>query len=301
MVRQSPKGSRRLAETLQALSVLVAYDLEEVTETVTLQAGRLFDGRWQLRRDEALHEVLRLRRAFADLLPTRAVTAIDGVLERARYLPSTAGEARAEASIRLLAERLERQAAVRPMSTGSPRTGDEPPLGDEALLRSWVGDTGTTASGTLPLALIGIRLKHSHDLPQRMARRTATMATMATMATIEVIRAVTALLRPVDRAVRLDGDDLLLILPSMSHDGAVALAGRVSCDIDAAHRTHPFVPETTSVIMVNRDRPLPLDQIRQGLNWSAAQAIPIATLGDSEHTAAGDASASSTVRGGEVR
>jgi hypothetical protein len=45
---------------------------------------------------------------------------------------------------------------------------------------------------------------------------------------------------------------------------------------------HTFVPDATSAVMVTRERPLPRDQVRAGLDWSQSHRAPIATLGDSE-------------------
>ncbi|MFI5912148.1 DICT sensory domain-containing protein [Dactylosporangium sp. NPDC051541] len=256
-------------------AVLVARDLEQVSAAPTLEAGRLFDAAWWFRRDEALHEVARLRRVLGSRLPQATTAAIDGVLNRARELPSTAGELRAEAAIRLLAERLERRPAPAPVPSGrdDEQTQD---LTEQRAAQRWLGDTGTTAAGTLPLALLGIRLQHAHELSPRLGRRAETIAA------IEVVRAATAVLRPVDRAVRLDADDLLLIMPALPHDEAVAVANRLTEDIARLRGTHPFIPRTTCAVLVTRDRPLPLDQLRAGLDWSAAQQIPVATLGDSE-------------------
>lgn len=258
-------------------AALVAYDLEQVDAgAATLEAGRLFDGTWHFRRDEALHEAIRLRRALTAALPQATLTAIDGVVDRARYLPSTAGEQRAEASMRLFADRLERHQRAAAPPAGAPAGPEQEELGDDSALRDWTGESGVTASGTLPLALIGIRMLHTSDLPARLGRQTTTIAML------QVVRAVTAVLRPVDRAVRLPGDDLLLVLPSMTHDDAIALAYRLQADIAALHDRHGFVPDTTSVVLVTRQRPLPLERIRDGLSWSAAHGVPVATLGDAE-------------------
>lgn len=257
-------------------AVLVAQDVEQVAAATTLEAGRLFNGQWHFRRDEALHEAARLRRTLADRLSASTLAAVDAVLDRARFLPSTAGEVRAEASIRLFAQRLERREQI---DARPPRpAGGQPELDDEAQLRSWAGADGITASGMLPVALIGIRLIHPDGLPRQMTRRTETMAT------IEVIRAVTAMLRPVDRAVRLGGDDLALTLPAVTHGDAVATAERLVSEIVALRGRHLYVPDVTCVVLVTRDRPLPLDRIRAGLDWGQSQRIPIATLGDSERS-----------------
>ena len=131
------------------------------------------------------------------------------------------------------------------------------------------------------MALIGLRLIHPHELPQHLGRRTETMGA------IEVMRAVTAALRPVDRATRLGGGDLLLTLPSVARDEAVALAGRIQGEIADLRRRHAFVPDTTSVVLVTRDRPLPLDRVRVGLDWAQQHRVPVAAFdGDDRLVAA---------------
>jgi hypothetical protein len=75
-------------------AALVAHDRMEVEATAaTLEAGRLFDGGWSFRRDDALHEVVRLRGQIADRLPRAALLALDDVLGQVRELPATPGEA----------------------------------------------------------------------------------------------------------------------------------------------------------------------------------------------------------------
>jgi hypothetical protein len=107
----------------------VSYS-RDVAPAPTLEAGRLFDGFWHFRRDEALHEAGRLRRMLADRLPGPTLAAVDAVLDRARFLPSTAGEARAQASIRLFAKRLEDSPRSPPCGPSTRSSPTPPP-------RSW--------------------------------------------------------------------------------------------------------------------------------------------------------------------
>ncbi|MGC1211725.1 MAG: DICT sensory domain-containing protein, partial [Micromonospora sp.] len=122
-------------------ATLVAYDRREVTPAATLEAGRLFDGHWGFRRDEALHEVMRLRQAVADRLPAAARSALDDVVARVRDLPAAPGESRAEAAIRMMADRGER--AYRAVAR---RAEPDGPAGlvDEPALRRWTGEEGVT-------------------------------------------------------------------------------------------------------------------------------------------------------------
>ncbi|HEX6870796.1 MAG TPA: DICT sensory domain-containing protein [Micromonosporaceae bacterium] len=274
-------------------AVLVARDLEEVAGgAVTLESGRLFDAWWSLRRDEALHEAIRLRAALADRLPPSAHTAIDAVLARVRDVPATPGEARADAAVRLLATRLtrthqrtralsDRLDLLRRGQGGDSYDRAETAAGaeasakvvNEAYLRRWLGEEATTASGTLPLALVGVRISHQDNLPERFGRRSSALAT------IEVLRMLTGLLRPIDRAVRLSEEEFLLVLPSRPYDDAVALAYRLVSEVSALGQVQPVGPTTANtVVAVTRRRPLPLDEVRHALAWAAREGVPVATL-----------------------
>ncbi|WP_433618118.1 DICT sensory domain-containing protein [Dactylosporangium sp. CA-139114] len=271
-------------------AVLVAHDLEEVAPAPTLEAGRLFEGRWHFRRDEALHELMRLGDALAGRLPEATLATLGDVVERARRLPAPSGEARYEASIRLLTERLDRleqRAASAPAVPASSAPAHAPAhaasapagsagFGDEGRLRAWSGTGGAAAPGTMPLALVGIRLNTPHDLPQRLGRRTDAVAV------IEVMRTVAPLLRPVDQATRLGGDDLLLTLPAATGPDAATLIHRLRAGLEDLRGRNPFVPDVTCVVLVTRERPLPLDHIRAGLDEAQRRRLPVATLGDSE-------------------
>ncbi|SCF16282.1 Diguanylate Cyclase and Two-component system sensory domain-containing protein [Micromonospora purpureochromogenes] len=255
-------------------ATLVARDRREVEVAETLEAGRLFDGRWGFRRDEALHEVLRLRSQLADRLPAEALAAIDEVLARVRDLPATPGESRAEAAIRLMAGRVER--AYRPGSPGRPdgEPADAPvALVDEPALRRWTGLAGVTASGTLPVALIGVRVAEPAGTPERFGRRSAAREAQA------VIGALTGPLRAIDRAVRLTPDEYLLILPSVTEEEALAVAGRVHAALAGLARSYPFVAYAVhAAVTVTDRRPLPVTEVRHAVEWAAREGVPVATV-----------------------
>ncbi|HEY0700291.1 MAG TPA: histidine kinase, partial [Micromonospora sp.] len=259
----------------------VAHDRQEVDpEAATLESGRLFDGWWSFRRDDALHEVIRLRGLLADRLTSQTASAVDRVLERARDLPSTPGETRVEASVRLLVDRAERRyrrtrALRRRIAENSVDGGAEHAarLWTELAMRRWAGAEGTTASGTLPVALIGVRTVEPAELPQQWERRGAVRKTQS------VVAAVTSVLRPADRAVRLAEDEFLLIMPALSEKDAVAVAYRVAEQLASLAQRYPFVPVSAhSVVTVTRRRPLPVEEIRSGLDWAIREQVAVATL-----------------------
>ncbi|WFE97975.1 DICT sensory domain-containing protein [Micromonospora sp. WMMD987] len=251
---------------------LVARDRREVAVAGTLEEGRLFSGRWGFRRDEALHEVIRLRAQLGDRLPPTALTAIDQVLRRVRDLPATPGESRAEAALRLMAGRVDRAHHGGPGRGGEPEEG-APGLVDEPTLRHWAGTDGVTAAGTLPVALIGVRVGEPAGAPERFGRRSAAREAQA------VIAALTAPLRPVDRAVRLAPDEYLLILPSLNRQEALAVASRVHTSVAGLARSYPFVSFAvhTAVTVTDR-RPLPVADVRHAVDWAAREGVPVATV-----------------------
>ncbi|WP_328822151.1 DICT sensory domain-containing protein [Micromonospora rubida] len=272
-----------LALTPRFGAALVAYDRAEVEPAATLEAGRLFDGQWCFRRDEALHQVLRLRDRFADRLPDPVRAAVDDVLARVRDLPSTPGETRGEAALRLMFSRAERAARNR-WATGS-GPGDHgrgaeagaaegaAPLLDEPGMRRWTGADGITASGTLPVALIGVRVDEPAGAPERFGRRSAAREAQA------VIGAVTAPLRPVDRAVRLSDQEYLLLLPALTEEQAVMVAGQVHEAVGGLVRSYPFVAFAVhAAVTVTARRPLPVADVRHAVGWAAQEGVPVARL-----------------------
>ncbi|MFI7436258.1 DICT sensory domain-containing protein [Micromonospora haikouensis] len=258
-------------------AVLVAHDRAEVEPAATLESGRLFDGRWGFRRDEALHEVVRLRDRLADRLPGAVRLAVEETLARVRDLPATPGEARGEAALRLMFSRAERAArAHRPggRDRGTGATLAEPaPLLDEPGMRRWAGADGVTASGTLPVALVGVRVDEPAGAPERFGRRSAAREAQA------VIGAVTAPLRPVDRAVRLSDQEYLLILPALTEEQAVAVAGQVHEAVAGLARSYPFVAFAVhAAVTVTSRRPLPVGDVRHAVGWAAREGVPVARL-----------------------
>ncbi|WP_245722722.1 DICT sensory domain-containing protein [Micromonospora matsumotoense] len=248
---------------------LVARDRREVVAAGTLEEGRLFSGRWGFRRDEALHEVIRLRAQLGDRLPPAALTAIDQVLRRVWDLPATPGESRAEAALRLMAERVDR--------SGPGRVAEEvpapSPLVDEPTLRRWTGMDGVTAAGTLPVALIGVRVSEPAGTAERFGRRSTAREAQA------VIAALTAPLRPLDRAIRLAPDEYLLVLPALTREEALAVAAQVHASVAGLARSYPFVSFAvhTAVTVTDR-RPMPVAEVRHAVEWAAREGVPMATV-----------------------
>jgi DICT domain-containing protein len=261
-------------------AVLSARDREEVDgDYPTLEGGRVFDGFWRFRRDDALHELLRLRAALAHRVPPAARSVIDAVVDRIRDLPSAPGESRAEASMRMLVDRANRdQARIRAWrraAAGPPSTGEDAGLTSTADMRRWSGADGVTASGTLPVAVFGVHVAPGPEPSDRFARRSATLRTEG------LVGVLTGLLRPSDRATRVGPDEYLLILPGLAYADALDLAYRVGTGFAAAAERNPFLSATPTVVMlVTRTRPLPVERVREALRWAVSEGVPVATVNE---------------------
>ncbi len=198
-------------------AVLVARDREEVDPSAeTIESGRLFDGWSRFRRDDALHEVLRLRTELADRLPAAAQSSIDNVVQRVRHLPATPGEVRVDASIGLFMKQSERhRAQIRSLKREldvDRADSAEAGLTTDQGVRRWSGAGGVTASGVLPVALFGVRVTRSQAETDHRDRR------IEAREAEQIVGVLTALLRPEDRATRVADDEFILIMPAMPQE-----------------------------------------------------------------------------------
>lgn len=258
-------------------ALLVAHDQEQIDGTAdTIEAGRLFEGRVDYRRDSALHEVLRLRTRLADRLPARAVASLDAVVARVRELPATPGEARTDAVLQaLLAQAGRDNARLNELrrETGTARAAaDGGPLTSPEETHRWSGGSGVTAPGVLAVALLAVRVGDPTGSVGAVGR-TAARHDEA------VINLLVSRLRPEDRATRVAPGEFLLFLPAVSYDDAVAFAYRIGADFaDASQRNAFLSPAVNVALTVTRRRPLPVDEIREALQWAVTEGLPVATL-----------------------
>ncbi len=258
-------------------SVLVAHDREEVEAgAATMESGRIFSARWSYRRDDALHEALRLRRVLADRLPVAAGTGMDRVIERLREIPPAPGEARGDAALRLLVNNAERDHALLRAARLHPETGSHSPavaaLESDESLRRWSGTSGVTASGVLPVAMFAVRVEHQGNTVQPVGRTHARRDEA-------VIAVLSAHLLPADRLTRIGENEYLRICPGISRDDAVAHAYKIGADFAAAAQRSAFLSVVVTVAMsVTRIRPLPVESLRAALQWAVGQGIPVATI-----------------------
>lgn len=72
---------------------------------------------------------------------------------------------------------------------------------------------------------------------------------------------------------------LLLLLPALTFDDAVKLAHQVQGGFAEASRHNPFLPVSADVVVtVSRERPLPVQRLREALVWAEASGVPVAQL-----------------------
>ncbi|MGK5685575.1 DICT sensory domain-containing protein [Actinoplanes sp. URMC 104] len=255
-------------------AVLEARDREEVSgSAATLEAGRLFDGWCSLRRDDALHKLLELQQAFAQRMPPEARAGIDKVLAYVRDVPAGAGESRADAVLDLLVGRTER--AGTELARLRRQTSATETVAPEEEISRWAGAGGVTASGTLPVSLLAVRVPPPHQLPEQAGRRTGALRNESLIAVFSGV------LRDADRITRLGENDFLLMLPALAFDDAVKTAQHLHAELQAAGAQNPFLPGAAHmVVMTTRQRPFPHERIVQALSWAEGEQIPIARLDD---------------------
>lgn len=240
-------------------AALVATDQEALAEdSLILEPGRLFRGRWGTRRDEAYAEMKRLITALGNRLSPSVRNAMEEVLGRVTAAPESGVEMRTEASIGHLVSELERaRGCVAKLRERTGYRGEQDPqsgLYTEQFLRRW---TAASASGTLPIGLLLLDVPTLSGLAERYGRRAGANAATSVG---EVLRKES---RKADRAIRLSEDSFLLAQPTVSEHELLALSGRLSQGLNELERTYPFVPLSgKSALLVSRARPLPLAALR---------------------------------------
>ena len=259
---------------------LVAVDEETVGPGErTLEAGRLFSGRWGFSVTGAHAELRRLRAELATRIPPGALAAIDEVAAGSAGSVPTTAEDRTDASVRLLVAEMERArrhgVEVRGRLDAVTMNGDRDltsQLHTPAFLHRWAGTNRTTTAGPLPLALLLITVPRLSDVGRWGARAERETIT-------QVVEPLTRRLRPIDRAVRLAEGEFLLVLPGIGEADATRLAEEITGELAGVSQVYPFLPmNAVSAITVTRQRPLPLTELRDAVAWAAAQEIPIALL-----------------------
>ena len=247
-------------------ATLVAIDLESVgADGDSLEAARLFRGRWSFRRAEAYREIYRLRAELP--LLEQLGRRIDEHLHRVHAEPEPAEQDWREVPLRFTTDRIDQVLRERTELTRArddvherdPRSG----LYNGRFLARWVDGLG---DGTLP---VGLALLRIHGIPEVRSR-------YGLRAELAALRAVARTLQhrldEGDRAVRLGPQDFLVVLPSRTPDEVRALADRMCHDLAGLDRSYPFVSLPATVTStVTRHRPLPLDRLRDELDGAAPE------------------------------
>lgn len=240
-------------------ATLVATDTEAIDpDALTLEGGRRFTGRWSLRREDAYRELLRLRAALGPRLPGVVAGRLTHTLEHLVSSPGGADESRAEAALWHLLDVLDRQDRRRarlrhrldsdldPRGENDSRSG----LPGAAFLHRWLAGS---VSGTLPVGLMLMRFPEIGDVRREYGPR-------AEQAALQIVGgSLRRCVGPADRAVHLQGNDFLLVVPTRESEVLVRRYGAVSAELARGESHYPFVPLAGAVALtVTRDRPLPL-------------------------------------------
>ncbi|ALE83265.1 hypothetical protein XF36_08905 [Pseudonocardia sp. HH130629-09] len=254
---------------------LVALDTETVFEdSPTLEAGRRFEGSWSFRREDAYHEVLRLRRAMAGRTAASTLDRIDEVLRAVVASPHDGGDSRLEASMRFVTDRMER--ALRGEARNDRQlddareddrdraTGARTP----AFLHRW---TAGGTSGTLPMGLLGIRVPEIETMRRSLGMRAEYAALEAIGQSLRQV-----LPQRADRAIRIGAADFLLLFPARHAADLARYHDQVQGHLRRCETRYPFVPlHGTAAAAVTRNRPLPVDEVMSAARYSAPQHLPI--------------------------
>ncbi len=255
-------------------ATLVALDLETLDAGArTLEEGRLFRGHWSFRREDAYHEVLRLRSALA--LPPHVVQHVDDHLRHVLAEPEPRDQEWREAPLRFATDRIDQVLRERTaLATAQEDARERDPrsgLYNDRFLRRW---TAGLAAGTLPVGLALLRVSGIADVRHRYGLR-AELAVSQNLA-----RILQQHLTDADRAVRLTAEDFLVVLPARPAEEVLAL-----CDEMCDHlgrlldQSYPFVNlPAAAVATVTRSRPLPVDRLLRQLDTTAGVAGDVAVL-----------------------
>ncbi|HEX6343803.1 DICT sensory domain-containing protein [Umezawaea sp.] len=218
---------------------VVATDLEELDFNGTsLEAGRLFRGRWGFRREEAYAEAVRLRDALGDRLPPHVRRRFESVLDSIVEPPSGEVERRSEAALHHLSSRLvrsrDRAESAAARAAGERRDARDPWTGLHTVdsLNAWLG---TEVSDTVRLGIVII------EVPGLRTIEASHGASAAVHTENNVADVLSADLRPIDRAARLNGEEFLLVLPGATEHTTRAAADRVRAALADLHRTYPHL------------------------------------------------------------
>lgn len=250
---------------LRGGATLVAVDLETVhADARTLEDGRLFRGRWSFRREDAYREVLRLRSALP--LTPQLVQHVDEHLRRVLAEPEPGDQDWHEAPLRFATGRLdhvlrERTAAQHALARDDTRERDpRSGLHNDRFLARWTAGLGT---GTLPIGLALLRVSGITEVRNQYGMR-AEMAALQNVA-----RTLQQRLTDVDRAIRLTGDDFLVVFPARRPEDVESFCDETCQDIGRLHQSYPFVDlPAAAAVTATRNRPLPIDRLRHQLNTS---------------------------------
>ncbi len=255
-------------------ATLVALDLETVDAGArTLEEGRLFRGHWSFRREDAYHEVLRLRSTLS--LPPHVVQHVDDHLRHVLAEPEPHDQEWREAALRFATQRLDQVLRQRTaLATAQDDTRERDPrsgLYNDRFLTRWTAGLGT---GTLPVGLALLRVFDIAEVRHRYGLRAELAVSQSVAAVLQQH------LTDADRAVRLTAEDFLVVLPARTTEEVLSFCDDV-CDrlgrrLDTSY---PFVNlPATAVATVTRSRPLPVGQLLHQLDTTPVTPGEVSSL-----------------------
>lgn len=206
---------------------LVAHDLDDVAaQADSLESGRLFDARWSFSPHDATVEAQRLLGHAAPHLSAEALALAQAAIERGRATDLSLTEERLAAVTEVLVRsideayhRADRMATVarieQDRAEHDPMTG----LGNRRFLERYLSRWQRESPAHLAALLVDLDgLKTINDTFGHAA------GDLAILALAQVLRECT---RPQDVAVRLGGDEFLILLPGVGEDAALSVGNRI--------------------------------------------------------------------------
>jgi diguanylate cyclase (GGDEF)-like protein len=219
---------------------LVARDIDDLLPGAdTLEAGRLFEGRWSFSTADAIEEAERILVSLGDRLPVDVVAAAHDAISAASASRVSLAERRLAAVTDVLvssvddayfrAERMEGLARrEKELSEHDPLTG----LANRRFLERFMTLNKHDAPMRMSALLVDLDgLKSINDEHSHLAGDVAIQHTA---------RVLTEVTRPQDVVVRMGGDEFLILLPGVGEDEAMRVGTRIVDRIGGTHLPEPW-------------------------------------------------------------
>ncbi|MDD2858156.1 MAG: diguanylate cyclase [Candidatus Nanopelagicales bacterium] len=219
---------------------LVARDIDDLLPGASsLEAGRLFEGRWSFSTADAIDEAQRILDVFAERLPEHVLAAANEAINAASAARVSLAERRLAAVTDVLvssvddayfrADRMEGEARrEKELAEHNPLTG----LANRRFLERFL----TLGEHESPMRLAAL-LVDLDDLKSINDEHNHLAGDLAIQSTARVLTEVT---RPQDVVVRMGGDEFLILLPGVGEDEAMNVGTRIVDRIGLTHLPEPW-------------------------------------------------------------